>query len=449
MLYHYYMKINLKLLLSILIFVCFFHSAWAQVVIVKQDGQKVFLDTSEFNRQVSVGDSFKIITSQEKLINPKTGKNLGLINHYSAEGKITEVQPLYAIGQMPDKTVYSIGQEAVFFSTPKNTSTSVSSVPSKPQPKPVISSERKIKEYPVLEQEIISAVKTDLTSFPDEEIVTLDTKGQLTLYQDEQGILQKINQYQIPSGKKPITLSAKDLMDAPYAQIFATVYDENKQKISTLIFKIQDNAFQLIDTVPYFVKEIGCDDEKEIFAQKPFINGAKPSDARELEYEKGNFRLDNDRISTRGNWLTGTNYYEIQNNHTANFIYTASNGKIRLRLLDGKYAESNNLFATAPNRVKYKQELISFYPSLQAYGPDGKATLVAVENTAKLGLLSEQFGQYNGSKIHFLMYENGKLNIKETLSLSGFVYDTNCSKRGIFLPQVLSSGQTVLTEIYR
>ena len=120
-----------------------------------------------------------------------------------------------------------------------------------------------------------------------------------------------------------------------------------------------------------------------------------------------------------------------------------------MQLAGGQYAESPALFATAANRVKYKQDIISFYPSLQVYGPDGRATLAAVENVAKKGILSEQFGQYSSSKIHFLKYENGILDVKETIDLNGFVYDTNCTSGGILVPQILSSGQTVLTEIYR
>ena len=76
--YHYYMKINLKLLaLPLLALFCFSY-AQAQVTVVKQDGKKIYLDTSEYNRTVAVGDSFKVILSQEQLINPKTGKAYGI-----------------------------------------------------------------------------------------------------------------------------------------------------------------------------------------------------------------------------------------------------------------------------------------------------------------------------------------------------------------------------------
>lgn len=419
----------------------------AQVVVVKQDGNKIYLDTSDFNRQVTVGDKFKIILSQEKLTNPKTGKELGLINHYSSEGAITEVQDLYAIGQLPKKENVTIGQEAIIegaSAQPANAPTALA-----PNTAPKLVSNRKIHTYPVLEREIISAVKANLTPDIGDEIAVIDTKGFLVLYTQEASSLRPLAEYKLPAGHRAITLSAKDLMDTHYAQLFAVVYNETKQKLFTLVLKAENNAIKKIDSVPYFVKEIGCAGDKELYGQKPFINGAKPADARELDYEWLRFRLGDDRLPTRGHWLTGVNYHEIQNDDYDNFIYTASNGKIRIRLSNGKYAESPALFAGAANRVKYKQDIISFYPSLQVYGPDGRATLAAVENVAKMGVLSEPFGQYNSSKIHFLTYENGILDIRETIDLNGFVYDTNCTQNGILIPQVLSSGQTVLTEIYR
>ena len=450
MLYHYYMKINFKLLLAALFMACFIPCATAQVTVVKQDGLKVYLDTSELNRNVTVGETFKIITGQEKLTNPKTGKDLGFIYHYSPEGKIIEVQPLYAVGQLPEKGEYTAGQEAVI--TAAQQTAVVSSVPSAttdaaPAGKTLVSN-RKIKTYPVLQREIVSAVKADLSALPGEEIAALDTKGNLLLYAEENGSLRQLAEKKL-SGKEPLTLSALDIMGTGRAQLFAAVYESKRQKISTLVFDASDNEFKELDSLPYFVKELGCGDNKKIYAQKPFVGGAKGGDVRELAYEKGRFAAGKSVFNPRGSWLTGVNYYPIQTAKKENLVYTASTGKLRLRLDNGKYADSPNLFATAPNRVKYKQDIVLFYPSVQAYGPAGHATLAAVQNTTALGILSESFGSYKSSKIHFLTYENGTLDVRETLELNGFLYDTNCTAVGILAPQVVSGGQTVLTEIFR
>ena len=448
MVYHYYMKINLKLLLVGLFIVSFLPCLHAQVTVVKQDGSKIYLDTSDFNRKVAIGDTFKIITSQEKLTNPKTGKDLGTVNHYSPEGKIIEVQPLYAIGQISGKAQYTVGQEAVIEFAAAPTAPGAAATTSA-QPAPAAISNRNQKTYNVLEREIISAVQADLAALPGDEIAAVDTNGNLILYTAETNVLKELATYKLPSGYKPVTLSAKDLMGNEYAQLFVVGYKENERKISTFVLTVQENEFKQEAILPYFVKEIGCDESKKIYAQKPFISGKKPGNAHVLIYEKGRFKLAKDSFSTRHNWLTGINKYAIQNEETDNFIYTASNGHLRMRMANGKFIESPDLFARAPNRVKYKQEILSFYPSLEVYGPKGHATLAGIENTTKFGLLSEQFGQYNGGKMHFLTYGNGALTLQETLDLQGFAYDMNCTERGILVPQVISGEQTILTEIYR
>ncbi len=459
MLYHYYMKIIFRILLAAFFAAGLIPCAWAQVTVVKQDGKKIYLDTSSFNRYVAVGDSFKIITGQENLVNPKTGKELGQIYHYSPEGKIIEVQPLYAVGELSENVSYSIGQEAVIFSAAQPVAAAVPGGAAEVAPvgsaqaavsaAPALVPQRKIKTYPVIEREIISAVKADLNAFPGEEIAALDSNGHLLVYTLNNDQLQQISDYKFAANKTPITLSASDLMRSGHAQLFAVVYDAQKQSIVTLVLDGSDKEIKEIDTLPYFVKEWGCDADKKLYAQKPFTSGTKGGDVRNLQYKRGRFSMTDVVFASRGNWLPGMNWYPIQTADKPNALFTQSTGVLRLRLDNGKYAESPSLFATAPNRVKYKQDIIPFYPSVQVYGPAGKAVVAAVQNIAKFGILSESFGSYKSSKIHFLTYENGVLDVRESVDLNGFLYDTSCTADGILAPQVVPGEQTILTEIYR
>lgn len=449
MLYHYYMKINFQRFLAACAAVCVFSCAWAQVSVVKQEGDRIYLDTSELNRNVSVGESFKVILSSEKLVNPKTGRDLGRINRYSQEGKIVETQPLYAVGEMPGAPKFSVGQEAVITFAPSAAPVSAPAVQTAEAFPAGEKSSRKMNTYPVVEREIVGAVKADFNALPGEEIAAADTKGNLVVYAQDGVELRETAVYKLPSGRKTVSVSAADVTGAGRAQAFVSVYDERKQQVSTLVFDVSDREPVLLGTLPYLVKELGCGSDKKLYAQKAFANGNKASDARELVYKDGRFSAGKKIFSAYGNRLSGVQYYPVQKAGEHNFVYTASNGRLRVRLDDGKYAQSPARFASAPNRVKYKQDILSFYPSVQVYGPAGRATLAGVENTAKLGALSEQFGQYDGGKIHFLTYENGALNIRETVQLNGFVYDTSCTSGGILAPQILPGGRTLLVEIYR
>ena len=157
MVYMYYMKINTAFLLSVLFFIPALCPA--QLTVVRVDGQKVYIDTSVLNRSVSKGETFKIILSSERLVNPKTGKDLGPLYTYSPEGKITEVQPMYAVGELPKGTKAAVGLEAVLepLAAEEPAAKTVKTQDAKP------SSVRKTTYAPV-EQEIVSLSTAAVTA---------------------------------------------------------------------------------------------------------------------------------------------------------------------------------------------------------------------------------------------------------------------------------------------
>lgn len=434
----YYMKINTAFLLSLLLLMPALCPA--QLTVVRVDGQKVFIDTSVLNRNVERGETFKIIVSSERLINPKTGKDLGPVYTYSPEGKITEVQPLYAIGELPKGTQASVGQETVL--EPLHAPTPKTAAP-QTQETAHAASQHKTITYAPVEQEIISISAAAVTTPNTEDIITLSKKGQVTVWAANGDQLTQQLSFQLPSGKTPLTLSAIPVQNKNTADIFVTVYDNSHQKISTLVLANQKGTLTQTDTLPYFVKELGCTPSKTLWAQKPFVAGTKPGNARKLTYQNGKFTLTEDILNTQRNWLTGLNETD------GNLVFTAQNGTLRLTLPNGKKAESKSLFAGAPNRVKYKQEILKFYPSVQAFGPAEKRVYVAAENTAKLGLLSDTFGQYQNGKIHFMSLEKGRLGIADTVQTDGFIYDTACSTRAILAAEVLPDGTSSVIEIFK
>ncbi len=432
----YYMKINTALILFALLFapgLC-----PAQLTVVRVDGQKVYIDTSVLSRSVDKGETFKIILSSERLVNPKTGKDLGPVYTYSPEGKITEVQPLYAVGELPKGTKASVGQEAVLNPLQmhaQNTQTR--------QAEPAAASQRKTVTYAPVEQEIVSLSAASVTEPEAQNIVTLSKKGQVTVWTPNGEQLNQNLAFQLPAGKTPLTLSAVPAQNTQTADIFVTVYDNSRQKISTLVLTNQNGELAHTHTLPYFVKELGCAPDKTLWAQKPFISGAKPGNARQLTHQNGKFALTDKTLPTQHNWLSGVNKTD------AGLVFTAPGGAIHLTLPNGKKAESKSLFAGAPNRVKYKQEILKFYPSVQVFGPADKCVYAAAENTAKLGLLADTFGQYQSGKIHFMSFEKGRLNITDTVPTDGFIYDTACSARAVLAAEVLPDGTSSIVEIFK
>ncbi len=411
--------------------------------VVRVDGNNVYLDTSDEKTAPVKGSTFKVILSSETLTNPKTGKNLGQLYKYSDVGTITEVQPLYAVGHLKSTQGVSVGKTAVLEELAPALPTPVTSEETTPK------STRPTTTYNPIEQTVISLTQADVTVPGAQNIITLSNKHEVTVFtRGEKETLQPALHFTLPQGKKGITISAAPVKEG-LAQIFVTVYQQDRGQISTLVLENNNGTLENTATLPLFVKELGCGSTKKIWGQRPFVLGTAPGSAREIVYAKNKFTTGSNQFNTNHAFIEGLNFYPVENAQKNNLITTASNGTLRLTLANGKRAESKDYFGSTPLRMQYKQEILKFYPSIQAFGEPGNATLAAVENTTKLGLLSETFGSYQNGKIHFLDYQKGRLHVTDTIELDGVLYDTACTDTAILTAEALPDGTSTVVEILK
>ena len=423
---------------------CFFLAARAEMSVVRMDGNKIYLDTSDEKTALTKGTTFKVIVSSEKLTTPKTGKDLGDVYKYSAVGTITEVQPLYAVGELKNTAGVAVGKTAVL----EEIKTAAPADEKTIQSKTPVSTRKKITYKPV-EQTVISLTEADVTAKGIKNIITLSEQNDVTVYsRGANEALNKEMSFTLPQGKKGVTISAAPVK-AGLAQIFVTVYNQDRGQLSALVLENNNGKLEITATLPYFVKEIGCGSTKKIWAQRPFVLGNTPGNAYEIVYEKQKFVASGATFNARHNFLEGVNYYPVEKAGRDNLIFTANNGTLRMILANGKRAESKDYFGSTPLRFQYKQQILKFYPSVQAFGEPGKVSLAAVENTTKLGLLSETFGSYQNGKVHLLDYNKGRLQITDTVELDGVLYDTACTDTAILTAEALADGTSTVVEILK
>lgn len=442
MLYNYYMK---KWFGFLCVMLCLAVYAQAQLSVVRVDGTTVYLDTSDEKTAPVKGSTFKVIVSTEKLTNPQTGKNLGDLYHYSAVGTITDVQPLYAVGKLPDAKGVRVGQPAVW----EDVTPTVQALPAAAQTAvPAAAPALPYTLSEPIEQSIISLTQAGVTAPDAANLITLSDQNEITVFsRGAKGTWQPQLTFALPAGKKGLAVSAAAVKPGT-AQLFVSVLDD-QERITTLVLENQDGTLQKTATLPLYVKELGCGADKKIWAQRPFVLGTNPGNAREIVFEKNKFVASGATLNTRHNWLAGLNDYPVQTAQKDNLITTAANGTLRLWLNNGKTAESKDLFGSSPLRAQYKQQILKFYPAVQVFGEPGRATLAAVENGTKLGLLSETFGQYRAGKIHFLQYEKGLLKVTQTAELDGVIYDTTCTDNAVLVAEVLPDGTSRVVEILK
>lgn len=282
MLYSYYMKINI--ITAFLLVAVALLPAQAQdgrAVVVKQDGDKIYLDISSLTTKVNKGDSFKIITDTEQLINPATGKDLGNIYKYSPLGVITEVQPLYAVGEIKQSAPYDIGAQAVF------------EKPSQPAPKTNAAISRKGKStrgiitYQPVEQTIIGLTEGTLTA--PNQIITLNDKGQITVYTPQEEALTPVLTASLPAGTEPIAISSVDVKQTGRSQIFAAFYNPSRKSIFTAVLEDENGKLQTTDTLNFLPKSWAARRTKPFGAKSPLYWGTGPATPAKYCLARANF----------------------------------------------------------------------------------------------------------------------------------------------------------------
>ena len=298
-------------------------------------------------------------------------------------------------------------------------------------------SSRAVFTYEPIEQVIVGISEGNITA--PNQIVTLSDKGQITVFSAQKDKLTPVLTATLPSGSKPIALSVADIKNTGSSQIFASFYNLSRKTIQTAVLENEAGALKTTDTLNFFVKEVGCAPQKTLWGQTPFVLGERPGNARKVIFDGQKWQLDKQDVNTRRQWLTNLNFYPYEKEQEG-LVYISSNGAVRMQIGEERWASSKSLFASTPNRVKYKQEAVKFYPSLQIYIHENAPVVAAVQNTAKLGLLADLFGQYKEGKIHFLSLEKGRLVISDTVELDGYVYATACTQDAILTAEVLEDG---------
>lgn len=425
-----------KKIISFLLFVVGLFSFVNAQTVVRVDNKKVFLDISSFSQKIKVGDSFKVIVSKEELINPKTKKNLGEIFNYSEEGKIIEVQPLYAIGELPTKDVsVKIGQDAVVEIQGEVAQEAKEVVTKEEKNTP----KHKFEIYPAIKQKIISVAEG---VFEDEgnKIITLSSDGKITIWNDDKNNFKEVISTKLPKGKTPVTISVANIRKNTGADIFVTGFDSSKSQFVTYIYEVANGKLEQIERIPYFVKTLDCG--QSLWGQK--INNNMAGNASEIVYKDGKFSLSKNQITTHKNWLTGINFSSKKDIS----IYALSNGDVQRVEKDGIISSLKDISVVAPNRVKYKQDIFKIYPSLQVVNTNGTISAIVATNTPKIGVLSNTFGQYKNGSIQFVSLDEETL-VSDIIELEGVVWDLSCSPDNILATQIFQNDSSKIVKIFK
>jgi len=395
--------------------------------IVKQSGTKIYIDTTEYNKPLSVNEYFKIY-EEEPLINQKTGKSLGVIPKIIVEGKIISVKESYAIGRLKeDIWVEGSDYKMEFFEemlTDEESADFFAMAEEKRgdnQTTPLVFESKSVKG------KIIDVDFIDADNNGSKEIIALFESGAIKIFKTDKGELKPIAETDIGNFRQPISLEVYDLDKKAPTYVLVTLYDKNSEKIETYVYTYLNQTLEKEDTLSFMVRSISTDDEKTFFAQSVLnFDDFRPGPIARLKLKDGKFELSQDTLNIpKLDSIYGFNFFDLDPDEAGmETIITRDNFRIRGQFSEkSQFIESYGGFGKTPNRLSWNDEIVKFFPSLFVITKGRKSYIMGVENINKRGILTEKFSSYKNANLHILNWRDFTFKEQNKIQLGGYVYN--------------------------
>ena len=442
----------MKRLLIFMAVLCFsFAQIMAQeALIVKQDGGRVYLDISDFKDKPKINDNFTVTFWGAELKNPKTGKVLGKTIERRLNGKITEVENLFAVG-----TVSNINKEDkleglnanITISVPVQYVTNTTTAAAANEMKPLWQSAP-------LEGKALAFTAGNITADGESNLIIAYEDNTIIAYNLQDGKLNKVSEFKLNPLQQIISLDNADLNENGKAEIFISYFDNARNHFNTAVYEFENDNFAEKATIRGLVKGIAPFNGKRVLYTQNINNMSgkfKTLNPAILEYKDGKYQAGKQLKAYKFQSIYGFNIAEFENGKQ-NIIYTQPSGKLRLQF-DKKSSYINSPsefnFASTPNRVKFDNEVLKFYSSLALYNQDGGIIVAGLQNEAKLGILSSTFGSYQRAKLVLLKWDGSSLESFADAPLGGYTVDLLQGSLGVYqdvliVPFINGAGKTTV-----
>lgn len=391
-------------------------------LIVKQEGAKVYLDISELTEKPKINDNFTVTFWGGELKNPKTGKILGKTIERRLNGKITEVEPLFAVG-----TVNNIGKEDKLEGLNANITISAP-VTEIINAQPANNTIKPLWQSTPIEGKALAFTAGDIIANGENNLVIAYEDNNIIIYNLQDDKLNKISEFKLSPLNKIISLDNADLDGNGKAEIFISYFDNSKNYFNTAVYEIENNNFVEKSSIRGLVKGIAPFNGKRVLYTQNINNMSgkfKTLNPAILEYKDGKYQAGKQLKAYKFQSIYGFNVAEFESGKQ-NVIYVQPSGKLRLQFdRSSSYINSPSEFnfASTPNRVKFDNDILKFYSSLALYNQDGGIIVAGLENEAKLGILSSTFGSYQRGKLVLLKWDGSSLEKFGEAQLGGYTVD--------------------------
>ena len=442
----------MKRLITFMLVFCFpFVQICAQeALIVKQDGERVYLDISEFKEKPQVNDNFTVTFWGGEIKNPKTGKVLGKTIEQRLNGTITEVENLFAVGKVnninKEDRLEGLNADIQISLPTQNTATQTEN--NSPAVKPLWQSEP-------LDGKALAFTAGNIAGNSESDLIIAYEDNNIITYTLQDDKLNKTAEFKLNPMYKIVSLDNGDLNGNNKAEIFISYFNTVQNHFNTSVYEMEDNNFVEKATIRGLVKGIAPFNTERVLYTQNITNMSgkfKTFTPALLEYKDGKYEAGKSLKAYKFHSIYGFNVAEFETGKQ-NVIYTQPSGKLRLQFnKKSSYINSPSEFnfASTPNRIKFDNEIFKFYSSLALYNGDGGIIVAGLENESKLGILSAAFGSYHRAKLVLLKWDGSSLEKFGETPIGGYTVDLLQGSLGsykdiVIIPFINGAGKTTVT----
>ncbi len=395
--------------------------AAASGYVVRADSAGVYLDLGA-SAGASVGQPFQVYTEGEELKHPVTGASLGRIENVVADGLITQVAPLYSVGELSKPAQVKIGMRARLGERP----VSQPQVQAPPAVQGGVPMRAPRLRGPSFDFMIHGLAVADFSGQGKPQLALASPTG-VSLYPYPPTTSKPAAELTIPGvAPRVLSIDAADVNGNGRAELFVAVYNQSMNRLETEVVELDDKgALKIIAELPWLVRALQQPSGEKVIASQQLVDdqtfpfsGVYPVVYKDGKYAQGTPAFKH----RRADFLYEFTYATLDEKPA--MLYYTSNDHVRVQF-DSGYWKTRDAYGQTPVRLRWPQDsagrLLEFHPLVVAGRPDGKTTsLYAIRNLSMLGSLSEPFGLFNGGEVERLSWNGVALATDWKADLGGY-----------------------------
>ncbi len=388
--------------------------------VVRVGSNSIYLDLGA-GSGAKIGEAFRVYTQGPELIHPVTGRDLGPIKNFVADGRITDVEPLYSRGSVSDSSApVAAGMRAEL--EPSNDASFEAGAPQTQAAGASHALRRARWKSPWLDFPITALAIGDFSGAGPQ--IALASDKSVYLYPYPPADAKPLARFKIPGpSSRIVSLETGSSQGAEPERLLVTFYADALDRMETDVLSVSRGAWTRTQDFPWMVRAYQTPEgSRELAAEQLLDDETFPFSAiYPLTRAEGRYaEADKPLRGLGSDWLYAFTQAKLDGESAA--LSLLGTHRLRAKTADQKW-ESSKSYGQTPVRLRWQGRLLEFPPHIPVAYAGGKTSVFLVSNQSRFGALAEAFGIFQSARIERATWRDASFSTDWRAELPGYVTD--------------------------